>query len=193
MLSPKTQEMLQKLRNKSGYDTLEKREKLIVSIGGLVLLVLLLFHFILSPVLASRKRLQRSIVDKQIELQKIAGLKKEYEEVASQVGDIADRIEKRPADFTLFSFLEKQATASEVKERVKYMKPSTEEGEGPLLNSVVEMKLEQVTLVQLVEFLKLVESTDDVVSIGRISIQDSGKEEGLLDVIVQIVTFIKKA
>ncbi len=192
MNSQKIQEGLQKLKSKTGYDTLEKREKYVITLGAAVLLLLFIFHFILSPLFTSRKRLQRSIADKQNELHQITELKKEYEDVASKVGDIAVMVEKRQEDFTLFSFLEKQANESKVKERVKYMKPSMEEGEGPLQNAIVEMKLEQITLVQLVDFLELVESTEDVVSVGRISIQDSGKEEGLLDVIMQIVTFVKK-
>jgi len=38
-------------------------------------------------------------------------------------------------------------------------------------------------------FLRLVESVDNVVSIRRISIQQSGREQGYLDVILQIMTF----
>ncbi len=192
MLSLPWQELLQKAKTRTGYDNLEKREKLVITIGAGVVLALFFYHLIVSPLMTSRTRLQRTILGKRIELKKIATLQKEYEEVASLVGDIADRVAKRQGDFTLFSFLEKQATAAKVKERVKYMKPSTEEGEGSLQNSLVEMKLEKITLVQLVDFLKLAESTDDVVSIGRISIQESGKEEGLLDVVMQIVTFVKK-
>ncbi len=192
MLSLQWQELLQKAKTKTGYDNLEQREKLVITLGAVVVLALIFFHLIVSPLMTSRTRLKKTILDKRVELKKIATLQKEYEEVASLVGDIADRVAKRQGDFTLFSFLERQATAAKVKERVKYMKPSMEEGEGTLQNSLVEMKLEKITLVQLVDFLKLAESNDDVVSIGRISIQESGKEEGLLDVVLQIVTFVEK-
>ncbi len=73
---------------------------------------------------------------------------------------------------------------------ISYMKPSTVEGDEDLQESIVEMKLQQISLKQLVDFLKLIESPEKVVSVKRISIQESGKEKGLLEVIMQIVTFV---
>ncbi len=187
------EELLQNVKKRTGYDRLEKREKLTVILGAVFLAVFVLFHFMVMPLITSRSTLQRAVVDKKVELRKIVALQKEYQALASEVGGIAERVEKRSGDFTLFSFLERQATTAKVKERVKYMKPSVEEGEGPLQNSVVEMKVEAISLVQLVEFLKLVESPANVVSIGRMSIQENGKDGGLLDVVMQILTFEKKS
>ena len=94
------------------------------------------------------------------------------------------------ASFSLFSFLDKQAEGAGIKELISYMKPSTVEGDEDLQESIVEMKLQQISLKQLVDFLKLIESPEKVVSVKRISIQESGKEKGLLEVIMQIVTFV---
>jgi len=69
------------------------------------------------------------------------------------------------------------------------MKPSTMEGDDNLNESTVEMKLQRTTLKELVSFILLVESEENVVSIRRISIQESGGEQGYLDVILQIRTF----
>ncbi len=185
--------LLQNLEKRTGYDRLDKREKLTVILGAIFLAGLVLFHFVVMPLITSRSTLQRAVVAKKVELRKIVALQEEYQVVASEVGGIAERVEQRSGDFTLFSFLEKQATTAKVKEQVKYMKPSVDEGEGPLQNSVVEMKLEKISLVQLVEFLKLVESPANVVSIGRMSIQENGKNDGFLDVVMQILTFEKKS
>ncbi len=187
------QQTLDKLKEVVGYERLERREKLIISIGGVILLCLGIFHFVVSPLIASRVQLQRVLVDKQSALEKMVGLQKEYGEVANKLGGIAERIAERQKEFTLFSFLERQATTAEVKEKVKYMKPSEEDGDGILRTSVVEMKLVEISLVQLVDFLKLVESTVDVVSVGRISIQENVQsDEGFLDVVMQIQTFVNK-
>ena len=96
---------------------------------------------------------------------------------------------ERSPGFTLFTFLDKQVTKAQVKKQIKYMKPSTLEGNDNLGESMVEMKLQRTTLKDLVSFLLLVESEENVVSIRRISIQESGKEQGYLDVILQIRTF----
>jgi len=73
------------------------------------------------------------------------------------------------------------------------MTPSTSEGEGVMQESRVDLKLEQISLRQLVAFLQQVESTDDAVVIKRISIQENSKAEGVLDAVMQIITFTKKS
>ncbi|GBE11851.1 hypothetical protein BMS3Abin13_00127 [bacterium BMS3Abin13] len=50
------------------------------------------------------------------------------------------------------------------------------------------MKLQAVSLQQLVDFLRLVESPENVVAIKRIAIQQNTKEESTLDVIMQVVS-----
>ena len=72
------------------------------------------------------------------------------------------------------------------------MKPSTIDGDE-LNEAMVEMKLQQIPLIDLVAFLRLVESDKNVVFIRRFSIQESGDRQGYFDAILQIVTFEKKA
>jgi general secretion pathway protein M len=50
------------------------------------------------------------------------------------------------------------------------------------------MKLQTITLKQLVDFLELVESPQNIVALKRISIQENKKEKGTLDVIMQVVS-----
>ena len=187
-----TSEKLQTLINKTGWKRLDKREQIMV--GGLIIFLLIMFiiYFMFTPLLASRQRLQNSIAKKQIELQEIQQLEKEYQALQLHSGDIQERLKKRPATFTLFSFVEKQATIAGIKEKINYIKPSTVEGDGPLQESRVDMKLQQITLENLVNFLKDIESFTQVVSVSRISIQEYGKEEGYLNAVIQIVTFTKQ-
>jgi general secretion pathway protein M len=192
MASFSIKERLEKAKKLSGYERLERREKLFIGGGVAVLLLVLIFNLVVSPMMDQRKRTQRAIVNRELDLKTMKVLQEEYKQLANKVGGIAERLEQRPPEFTLFSFLEGQATSAQVRELVKYMKPSTEEGEGLLQNSVVEMKLEKVSLSKLVEFLSLIESPENVVSINRISIQENSQGEGLLDVVMQIVTFMKK-
>ncbi len=183
----------QTLVNKTPWKRLDKREK--IMIGGLIVFMLVFFivFFIFSPILESRQRLQKSLTKKQVELQEIRILEKEYQALQLQSGDIQKRLAKRPGNFTLFSFIEKQATTAGIKEKINYIKPSTVESDGPLQESRVDMKLQQITLENLVTFLKGVESQAKVVSVSRISIQEHGKEQGYVNVVIQIVTFQKPA
>lgn len=175
---------------KSGFDKLEQREKVTVLSGILFLVCFVIIQFGITPFYEASKKLDRSIAKRKEDVVELQLLQQEYRSLRNEAGSLRDQINKRPATFTLFSFLDEQANRAEIKEFISYMKPSLTESDGELQESVVEMKLQKVTLTQLVDYLKLIESTVNVVSIKRISIQESGSEEGLLEVIMQIMTFV---
>jgi hypothetical protein len=51
------------------------------------------------------------------------------------------------------------------------------------------MKLEAITLQQLIGYLYRIESPVDVVSIKRISIKENKRKSGHIDAILQVLTF----
>lgn len=176
---------------KTGWNRMARREQIMVGSLIAAVAVLLFYALVFSPLLESRQRLQKSVLKKQMELQEIHALQKEYQSLQHQSGDIQQRLIQRPDNFTLFSFIEQQATLAGIKQQINYIKPSNVESDGPLIESRVDMKLQQITLENLVTFLKGVESPKNVVSISRISIQEHGKGEGHLNAVIQIVTFDK--
>lgn len=186
--------LIQSIRAKTGIDDMSVRERLMVLGAGLAILGVILYQFVLSPYLDARERLQNSIERKERELVEIRLLKQEYSELRIEEGGIKANLAKRAKGFTLFTFLDQQAEKSEVKKLITYMKPSVISAQGGSLDeSVVELKLQDITLEQLVRFLTLTESEKNVVSIKRLSIQVSAKNPGYLDVILQIVTFVEEA
>lgn len=184
---------LKALREKSGFDQLDNRQRILLICTALILLIFLVYQLMISPYFDSRSRLIHSVQQRQEDLQEIKKLRQEYLLVKKEEGGVRDRLAKRSKDFALFSFLDQQAEQAKVKEKIKYMKPSIAEGEGPLRESLVEMKLQETTLEGLVAFLKLIESSENVVSLRRISIQESAKEQGDIDVIMQITTFVEES
>ena len=180
---------IQSLLEKSGWHRMSRQEQLMVA--GLIVVVtaILIFHFLFSPLLESRQRLQKSLVKKNIELQQMHDMQQEYRGLQLHSGNIQERIRKRPKNFTLFSYIEKQATFAKVKGNIKYLKPSEIDREGDLDESRVDMKLQRITTPSLVNFLKGLESEKDVVFINRISIQEHGKDQGYLNVVIQVITF----
>lgn len=189
MGSPFKHEMIKKIRRKIGIDSLDSRERKIMLGGILFVLCFLVIQFAVVPFWDARNNLEISIQRKSEELVKIKQLQDEYMRLRVQEGGIRTKIMERTPGFTLFTYLDKQVTKADVKKQIKYMKPSTQEGDDDLNESMVEIKLQRTTLKDLVSFLLLVESEKNVVSISRISIQDSGNEQGYLDVIMQIRTF----
>ena len=176
-------------RKRIGLDRLEKREKYILLFGIFFVVGFIVLQAIVLPYVEARQTMTRSLSRNESELVDIQLLRQEYLELKSRQGDIEKRLTERTPGFSLFSFLEEQAAATKVKNSVTYMKPTANEIDEGFNESIVEMKMERVTLDQLVAFLVKIESEEKIVSIQRISIQENGQEEGLLDTVLSIKTF----
>ena len=168
---------------------LAKREKYLVALAGIVIVFALVIQLVIMPFWEKREHYKNSVTVKQNNLAQIGALRQEYLLLQQDSDTLAQRLASRSKNFTLFSFLEKAAGAAGVKDNIKSMKPSASTGRGPFKESLVEMKLERITLGQMVDYLKLIESPTNLVSIKRIAIQSNKKEIQFLDVVLQVLTF----
>jgi len=185
----KSNSFLQRIWQKSGIEVLSPREKWVLSGGIIFVLGFIVVQFVITPFLDAKSKRIQSISIKQAELIKIKELSEEYLALKTEEDSIQGRIENRESSFTLFTFLDTQAGKAGVKKRIKYMKPSLIEGDELFDEMMVEMKLQQVELAPLVNFLRLIENDEEVVFVSRLSIQESGSGGNTLDVILQIATF----
>ena len=167
---------------------LSTRDRTALIIGGGLLLIFVVTQFILFPLVDKRKRLKKTIVSRQVAVRKMQEMQIQYQQLNEQSHGLEKQLAQRSQAFSLFSFLEKMATESKIKDHIIYMKPSTVTGEGELRQVMVEMKLQVIGLKQLVTFLQRMESPENVVAVKRISIQESKKTKGTLDVIMQVIS-----
>jgi len=168
---------------------LARREKYFVSAAALFVAIFFLFQFLIVPFFENRGRVQRGVRAKEEGLKEMVRLSFEYQRYQKSAQDMKQILARRKKGFTLFSFLEEAAGDAEVKAHIKSMKPSVSATPGPYKESLVEMKLEAITLQQLIGYLSKIESPGNVVSIKRISISENKKESGYLDAILQVLTF----
>jgi len=168
---------------------LAKREKYLIALAVIVIISALVIQFVIMPFWENRERLKNNVTVKQNNLEQMVALRRQYLLLQKDSNTLSQRLTSRPQKFTLFSFLEKAAGDAGVKDNIKSMKPSASTGKGPFKESLVEMKLERITLGQMVGYLKLIESPENLVSIKRLSIQANKKETQFLDVVLQVLTF----
>ena len=168
---------------------LAKREKYAIAFAALFVAIFSLLQFLIFPFFEERARIQRGVRAKEMGLKEIEKMRAEYQDLKKNSQEIKQILAKRERGFTLFSFLERAASETAVKDHIKYMKPSSLQGRGLYKEIMVEMKLEAITLNQLVSYLYGIESQEDLISIKRISIKENQKESGLLDAILQVLTF----
>ena len=168
---------------------LARRERFFVVAALLFIVVFFLFQFLIFPFLTAKGRIEKGVQAKTDALKEMRVLISEFERYKNGSQGIKVALEKRKKGFTLFSFLEKAAGDADVKEHIKYMKPSTSAGPEPYIESLVEIKLELVTLKQLIDYLYRIESTENVVIVKRFSANENKKKDGYLDAILQVLTF----
>jgi len=99
-------------------------------------------------------------------------------------------MDRRTANFTLFSFLDQLAGDSGLKDHIAYMKPSTTVNEDSGIKiSRVELKLQEITLKDLTSYLFKVETSENMLILKRLSITKTGKNSSMISAVLQVETF----
>jgi len=168
---------------------LTKRERLYVSLGASLITAFLVFQFVLLPFVNAKEKVRHSIEVQKKALEEIVALRSEYRTLRVDSGNIGAILARRSQGFTLFSFLEGHAGKAGIKSNIKYMKPSSSTDTTPYKESSVEMSLEDITLKQLVEYLYLVESPENLVRIKRLSVKQSKGDPEYLTALIHVVTY----
>jgi len=168
---------------------LSKREKYSISAAAALIYLFIMFQFIVFPFMEKREQLSRNLLVKTKILQDMLILKSEYEVINKKVNLSKVRFKSREKGFTLFSFLDRLAGKAGVKDHITYMKPSSSARKDSQYKvSLVEMKLQAVIFQQLVTYLLMVETSKNVVSVKRISISKTKKQEAAFDAVLQVET-----
>ena len=164
------------------------REKRMVFLAAGALVLFVLVQFVIFPLFDRHARLKKRLVAREKAVQETRLMQEQFRKLHQQSGSIAKQLEQREQGFSLFAFLEHNAEESEVKEHIAYMKPSeTQDGEL-MTQSRVEMKLQAVSLEQLLTFLDKSEAPNNLVGIAKCTIQENTKEEGSLDATLVMIS-----
>ena len=100
---------LNKLKN------LNKREKYAVYAASGLIVFFILIQVIISPIINKKERLTRTLQAKTKTLEEMRILQSEYSIIGERAGLSKKRFEARKKDFTLFSFLDRLADKSGIK------------------------------------------------------------------------------
>lgn len=116
-------------------------------------------------------------------------MKEEYEAINKQSDLSKVNLSNREKGFTLFSFLDKLSGQAGIKDHIEYMKPSSNPSDdGSCKLSQVELKIGTINLKQLTSYLHMIETSENSVFVKRISISQTTKPEGFIEVIMLVET-----
>ncbi|MEA1901025.1 MAG: hypothetical protein U9N47_09750 [Thermodesulfobacteriota bacterium] len=168
---------------------LNKREKYSVYAAAVIICIFVLIKFIVFPVIDKRERVTRAIQVKTKILEEMIVLKSKHDAISYKADLSKSRFAKREKNFTLFSLIDSLAGKAAIKDHIVYMKPSTSVAKNSNYKiSSVEIKLQNVTLKDLISYLYMVETTDTNVFINRLSISKAGGQEDLINAVLKVET-----
>jgi len=167
-----------------------KREKNALYLAAGFITLFFIVRFVLFPVIDRKNRLERTLQAKVRTLTEMRQLKSEYDVIMKKTAIVEGRFKNRRPGFTLFSFLDRLAGETELKNKIIYMKPSTSTNQDrKYKTAMVEMKLQSIDLNQLTTYLYRIETSPNMVFVRRISISKEEKGQGLINVVLNVVTF----
>ncbi len=139
---------------------LAKREKLVV-LGGAGLLVLLLaLQFAVRPTVERASTLRRVVIEKREVLAQLRAKRLEYERLQGEIGHLHAMVAQQRGNRRMLSSIENVRKACGLSENVLSMKPATVAIDNTYEEVVVEVRLESLTLAQLVSFLSQLDAVD---------------------------------
>ena len=171
--------------------SLSQKDKRALTILLIALGIFVVMQFIFFPLLAHRKQLERKIESKENGLVEMRTMQEEITRLSRRSTGLEELVAARPADFSLFAFLEEKCAETQVKDNISYMKPSDATGDGPVQQVMVEMKLKAIRINLLVAFLERIESSKNIVALQRIQVDVNDKEQGTLDVIMKVISLVQ--
>ncbi|WP_300461096.1 hypothetical protein [Desulfobacula sp.] len=168
---------------------MNRRETYAVFFAGGLILVVVLYQFGISPFLEKKHVYERQLTAKTAVLEQVTRLKSEYESILNKNENLKIIYSQREKTFTLFAFLEKLAVQAGVNGNIDYMKPSsTLDKVSKIELSLVEMKLKGIKLSQLMSYLYLVETSENVVFVKRLAISMDGTNKRSISAVLHVET-----
>ena len=173
---------------KSFWDKLDKRQRYIVAGTAAFVLIALILELIIFPLWDANAKVKQTLQINQKKLDEVIKLNAEFAGQEAKISNIKKVMSTRTADFSLFSYLEKKAPQAGVRGNIKYMNSSRGIQSAAFEESLIDMKLDKITIKQLTDFLYFAESPADLVRIKRITVSKMKESPEYLSAQLQITS-----
>ncbi len=149
---------------------IEKREKRILIIAGIIAALLLSYEFIISPFLEKIDRHGAAIGKKEKELASIKGMKEEYLSLAQKKKELDAKAKAKSG--SALTELENIALRANIRKNITAIKPQLSQSapEG-YKETTIEIKIENITLYELVNYLTMTENSAQPMRIKKLNIK----------------------
>ena len=176
-------------RIKAEWVKLAPRERLLLSITGVMLLTAGAFMGVLNPLIELASNTGNRIEGAQMQLERMIRLEREHAEIQARLSGVESRIENQRGQQNIRTLLENLAKQSAV--RIASMEERQSGKNDQYVESKVEVSLKSVSLNQTIKYLHNIEASDQQLSVKGLRIRGRGAAVGqeTLDVTFFVSSF----
>ena len=170
---------------------INRRKANILVLVGILIAGLFYYLLIVSPAISRQRALEKYIRKKEADITKMLELNSKWERYKKNKVKAEKTLVRRGKKFTLLSFMEGISRRIGIHNSIEYIKPISSLEESRLLKQVgMEIKLGDINIKQLVNFLYEIEYSDKLLRIKRIIIKRLSKDKARsLQVTLQVNTY----
>ena len=174
------------------YQKLESRERVLVQIAAGLVAVFLIYNLIYLPIVDLSSGLQARIVQRQQDLAEVRRLAATYAQLKADLAAAERRTVPLGKDFSLFSIVEASMTKSVGRAKIGSIAPGSDRKlTDGFTEYSVQLKLENVSLAQLVDALYGINSLSMPIGVSDIRIQRRTQDTHSYDVDLTCVALAK--
>jgi type II secretion system (T2SS) protein M len=154
----------------SVVNRLAPRERLLLGAATVSLVIISLYSFVWEPLDSGREQLARRITQREKELSDMQRQRDAYLQLMRQL-EANKGIFENDANFNLLAYLQTTISQAIPREHVASMNPSTKNRGAEYTEQLVEIKLTQIELPQLVDLLYRVEKGEHALRFSRLQVK----------------------
>jgi general secretion pathway protein M len=181
--------MMQMLKERWRHFSL--RERIIVATGGTMAVAALVFLLIVDPLMASIDKLDRQARRIAKDSQELALIAHEYVAKQARLAKLEQRMPIPPAQFSLLAFMEEATTRAQIRDRIAGMQPQAPIVVQGYQETAVDLRLDGVTLPQLLALLVAIEQAPYDVQVHHLQMKPKYDNPVNLDATLKIVTYAR--
>ena len=175
------------------YRKLEPRERILLQIAGGVLAIFVLFNLVYLPIQGAIGGLGDRIQERQHDAVEVARMMRNYQRLRVDLATMRTRTVAASGDFTLFSVVEQALTRAPGKDRIGSITPAEKTLPGGMKQYTVDLKLNELTLAQVVDTLYGLSGLNIPVTVSTLHITRRTQDTHTFDVEMTCVALGRNA
>lgn len=173
------------------FDKREPREKLLLRVLGSILAVLLLYSLVYAPIVALHEGMADRVANRRRDLIELRGLMQTYERLQRELARAQQQTVPNNPNFSLFSVIEQTLTKSVGRERIGSITPTDRAVTGGFHQYNVDIKLNGISLAQVVDTLYGVQSLGIPVTVSNLQLHQHANDTHSYDVDMSCMALAK--